>query len=89
MGGSVDYPAIVSLVALDQYGNRATNESRTVTLSSNGSTTGLGFVSFSQGVAVRLIRDSIPEFVQLWLEDPYFGWNVSSQSQIRFYAGKG
>lgn len=85
--GSVDLSGFVSLTALDQFGNIAAAESRFAFLASNGSITGLGNISFSNGLAYRTYRDSLPETALLSLSDPNFGWNVSSVRAVRFVPG--
>jgi hypothetical protein len=86
--GTVDGPIAVTILALDQFGNLATAEGRTVTVVLNGSATGGGVVTFINGTAVKYIRDSLPELVQLSLFDSAgLGVAMSSSSYLQFGPG--
>ncbi len=85
---SVDRSVSVVIQALDQYGNIAVSESRSITLSTNGSVTGAGIVTFQQGIALKSIRDSVAELVILSLQDTNsLGLNISSTSIVSFSPG--
>ncbi|MDH3456211.1 MAG: hypothetical protein OER90_05165, partial [Gemmatimonadota bacterium] len=83
--GSVGTAILVTVEALDQFGNRATGESRDVTLLTSGSATGGGNVSISNGLGTRLINDQVPETVTLSLTDTQgTGLDVSSVQNVVF-----
>jgi urease beta subunit len=87
--GTVDAPILVTVLALDQWGNVATGENRGVTLETSGSAFG-DFVNFVAGQGTALISDQVAETVTLSLLDTEAtGLDVSSTQTVFFGPGAG
>ena len=85
---SVDFSTTVTVEARDQFNNRATAENRSVTLDASGSVTGVGVVTFVNGVATKVLRDSLVETATLSMIDSSFlGVDVSSTQPIVWTPG--
>jgi hypothetical protein len=85
--GTVDNPILVTVRALDQYGNVATSENRGVTLVASGSAVG-DFVDIYNGIGTVMVYDDVPETVTLSLLDTQgTGLDVSSTQQVVFGVG--
>jgi urease beta subunit len=85
--GTVDNQILVTIHALDAFGNVATGENRGVTLLTSGSAVG-GFVSLFEGVGTDFIFDQVAETVQLSLSDTQgTGLDVSSTQNVVFAPG--
>jgi len=87
--GTVDAPILVTVRALDQWGNVATGENRGVTLEASGQAFG-DFVNFVAGQGTALISDQVAETVTLSLLDTEAtGLDVSSTQTVVFGPGAG
>ncbi len=87
--GTVDAPIVVTIRALDQFGNIVTSEFRGVTLLATGGAAGSsGRVDLVAGVGTHLIYDQIAQTVNLSLADTdATGLDVSSTQNVVFSAG--
>ena len=74
--------------ALDQFGNVALGEQRTVSIAATGSATSTGIIFLSNGIGSRSIRNSVPETVIISLLDTQsLGVIVSSTNSVTFASG--
>jgi hypothetical protein len=90
LDGIVDTNITVTLHALDQYKNIVTQEGRSVTLVSSGSSTGGGVATFTAGVTQKRITDSVAETITLSLLDSSnLGVNIVSTQTIVFVVRPG
>lgn len=79
---------VFRLMALDQYDNRDTSFSGSITVSVSGSAEGGGAVRFSQGEAQVTITDKVAESVTIRMEDAEKrGLDVSLGASVQFVAG--
>jgi phosphotransferase system IIA component/3'-phosphoadenosine 5'-phosphosulfate (PAPS) 3'-phosphatase len=86
--GTAPGPILVTVQALDQFGNVASSENRDVTLLTSGSASGGGRVPIVTGVGTRLISDPVAETVTLSLADTdATGLDVSSIQNVVFSSG--
>ena len=89
--GTVDAPVVLLVEALDQFGNLATSESRSVRVVSISSPTvaAMGIVTFQQGIAYTNVSCTLPGVFTLSLHDDVqsTGLTVTSSNTITFAPG--
>ena len=90
---SVDYECIVTVEALDKYGNIATSENRPVSLITNGTAavSGAGLVTILAGKGQKILKSTLPGVIGLRLLDAFgFGGaiDLTSTQTVYFYPGK-
>ncbi|MFZ3044157.1 MAG: MBG domain-containing protein [Minisyncoccia bacterium] len=86
--GTVDAPITVTIKAEDDSGNVDTTKNTGVFLNTNGSATGGGLVTITNGVGTIAISDHTAQTVHLSLTDTQgTGLNVSSAQDVTFAPG--
>ena len=86
--GTVDASITVTVRALDQFGNVATSEVRSVSIAASGAVTNTGVIPFFAGIGTRSLQDSLAENATLSLIDSALtGLDVTSVAAIEFASG--
>lgn len=87
---SVDQNVLVTVRAIDRFGNTAVSEARPVSLVANTTLTGAGLVQISSGVGQKTLHSTQIGWVKLSLLDAVgmSGVDFSSSQVFQFYPGK-